>query len=1002
MGFAMHDARCWWPILAVVTSVFGGDLTRAWGKEGLPAELVFCIGRPDGSAGEFGLVNEGYKAFSTKYAQPVVYTVGQSAASEWPFVHPAQRDGWAGGRRHVYTIQYNAPQAEAGPLYLLIGVADGHPSERSKVTVTVNGKPLPKQTAPKSGRGNLIFAPRTPGTPATLRFTLPAGAIVQGPNTLTIALDEQSWIIYDYVALSRRPEALDPTAFHRAELLAGFLAGPMAGVKAVVFAVRTLAPDGHWYANFSHYADSEERTTYGKGGRLCRLDLPQRALVTLLDDPEGAVRDPNVHYDGQTIVFSYRKGGQEHYHLYQIQADGSGLKQLTDGPFDDLEPTFLPDGDLVFVSSRCNRWVNCWLTRVAVLHRCHADGSGIRALSSNNEHDNTPWVLPSGQILYTRWEYVDRSQVSFHHLWMTSPDGMRQTVFFGNLKPGTTMIDAKPVPDSPLVVASFSPGHGRREHDGVVTLLDPRSGPDGEQAATRSISHTADFRDPWAFSPDAFLAARRAEILLLDGEGRSDALFRLSEEDRASGRECHEPRPLMTRPREVVVSDATQPQRETGKILVLDVHQGRNMAGVKPGEIKKLLVLETLPKPINFTGGMEPLSYGGTFTLERILGTLPVEPDGSVYAELPALRSVFFVALDEHDISVKRMQSFMTVMPGETTTCIGCHEMRTQAPSFRPGDFTAFRRSPSKITPLEGLPDVLDFPRDVQPVLDANCVRCHNCDEPGGGVNLSGDRGPMFSLSYFNITARSLVADGRNGVGNRPPRAIGSGGSRLLGFLDGSHYDARPTDRERTIVRLWIDTGAAYPGTYAALGSGMIGGYAQNKLDRSDLEWPAVQAAVAAIDKRCAQCHQGERLLPRSPSDEIAAPPWVTLGDNDVRRRFARHLLYNLTRPEKSPLLLAPLAKSAGGREACGQPIFADTQDADYQQILASITAAQQRLNEIKRFDMPGFRPRPEYLREMVRYGVLPADLNADTPVDPYRAERAYWESLWYRAAALK
>ena len=102
------------------------------------------------------------------------------------------------------------------------------------------------------------------------------------------------------------------------------------------------------------------------------------------------------------------------------------------------------------------------------------------------------------------------------------------------------------------------------------------------------------------------------------------------------------------------------------------------MTGVQRGEIKKLLVLETLPKPINFTGGMEPLTYGGSFTLERVLGTVPVESDGSAYLELPALRPVFFVALDENDMALKRMQSFTTVQPGEVTGCFGCHERRTE------------------------------------------------------------------------------------------------------------------------------------------------------------------------------------------------------------------------------------------------------------------------------------------------------------------------------------
>ena len=191
--------------------------------------------------------------------------------------------------------------------------------------------------------------------------------------------------------------------------------------------------------------------------------------------------------------------------------DGSGLRQLTDGPYDDIEPAYLPDGGIVFVSSRCRRWVNCWLTQVAVLHRCDADGSNLRALSANVEHDNTPWPLPDGRVLYQRWEYVDRSQVDYHHLWTANPDGTAQMVYYGNLHPGIVMIDAKPIPGTPKVVAIFSPGHGHREHDGAITVVDPRYGPDDPRAPRRSVARACTaIRGPCPNSCSSPRGARRS------------------------------------------------------------------------------------------------------------------------------------------------------------------------------------------------------------------------------------------------------------------------------------------------------------------------------------------------------------------------------------------------------------------------------------------------------------------------------------------------------------
>jgi hypothetical protein len=781
------------------------------------------------------------------------------------------------------------------------------------------------------------------------------------------------------------------------------------GVEEIVFALRQPGKDGHWYANFGYFAEDENRLTYGPGGKLCRMRLDTGEVTVLLDDPLGGVRDPVVHYDAGKILFSYRKGESPHYHLYEIDADGSNPRQLTDGPYDDIEPCYLPDGRIVFVSSRCHRWVNCWLTQVGILYRCEADGSGIHPLSANVEHDNTPWTLPDGRILYQRWEYIDRSQVDYHHLWTANPDGTGQMVFYGNKHPGILMIDAKPVPESRKVVAIFSPGHGRREHDGVVTLVDPRRGPDDRESA-RAITREPNYRDPWAFSEEAFMAAQGRRIALLNAEGQSLEIFRVRPDEEAAGLECHEPRPLIRRPRERIIPDRTDPRFATGAAMVLDVYEGRNMEGAERGDIKKLLVIESLPKPINFTGGMDPLTYGGSFTLERILGTVPVEPDGSAYMELPALRSLFFVALDGNDMAVKRMHSFMTVQPGEVVGCVGCHEHRTQ--TLLPPDFaTALARRPSRIEPMDGYPDVLDFPRDIQPILDALCADCHGTEQTArggpydGGILLTGDRGPMFSHAYFSMTVHQLFNDNRNtATSNHPPRTIGSSASRILQMLDGSHYDVKATERQKTMLRLWIEVGAPYPGTYAALGSGSIGGYHENRLVNTDFDWPTTQAGAEVIDRRCASCHQDAMVLPRSLSDERGISFW-RFSIDDPRLRLSRHIVFNLTRPERSLLLLAPLAKDSGGLDLCrdaeGRPagVFAGSHDSDYQTLLAMIAAGKRNLDGIKRFDMPGFQPVPQYLREMQRYGVLPADHPDDAPVDPYELDQRYWRSLWHEAA---
>lgn len=561
------------------------------------------------------------------------------------------------------------------------------------------------------------------------------------------------------VFTARAEEAPGQTAkAEQPDLLKDFLSGPMAGVDEIVLAV-------------------------------------------LLDDPEGSVRDPQVHYDGRKILFSYRKGGTESFFLYEINTDGTGLRQLTGGPdgrYDDIEPTYLPDVGIMFVSSRCDRWVNCWLTQVATLHRCDGDGRNIRVISANLEHDNTPWPLPDGRILYHRWEYVDRSQVHYHHLWTANRDGTGQTIYYGNMHPGIVMIDAKPLPGTDnKVVAVFSPSHGRREHNGRITIVSPKSGPD-EKSSARQINPSKHFRDPYPLCEDCFLVVNGPAIFVMNGRGQTQEIYHLAKDLEEAGARCHEVRPLRKRPREKVIAPIADLSETSGRVVLTDVCRGRNMVGV------------------------------------------------------------------------------------------------------------------------------------------------------------------------------------------------------------------RLAKRERDMIKLWIETGAPNPGTYAALGCGMIGGYAENRIDQSDRDWPSMKAKMKLMEKRCGRCHSGPMQLPASPSDNMGMPPW-NINYESPKLRFSHHILYNLTRPQKSLLLLAPLSKEGGGHGLCkekdedGKPtdkpavVFNGTCDADYRIMLAAIIETAERLEQIKRFDMPGFCPPAPYVREMKRYGILAADVAADSPMDVYATDREYWRSLWWK-----
>ena len=442
--------------------------------------------------------------------------------------------------------------------------------------------------------------------------------------------------------------------------------------------------------------------------------------------------------------------------------------------------------------------------------------------------------------------------------------------------------------------------------------------------------------------------------------------------------------------------------------MLSDVYAGRNMAGVQRGAIKKLLVLEDLPKPANYHGGgSQPIGHGVTSTLKRILGTVPVEADGSACFEVPALRSLYFALLDEQDRSVKQMRSFVTVQPGETVGCVGCHDTRRQTPAAGRTVPLAMRQPPSRIEPIAGVPEIIDFPRDIQPILDRHCVRCHN---PGGAT--AAWRSPATAGRSIRSATTSCCCTGKSRTpaarpdgtgrqpGNDPPYTTYSSASPLMKKIDGSHYDVRldrtkrrpcgsgstrppstpaPTPLWHGADRRLLERERADPrdGRRLALDAAGRGG------DRAPLRRVSRRQLPRFVTDRRRWTPRGHAVVAAAAEPVLAAPGVQPdpageiagaagpVGPHGGRLRRGRPPLRRSSSPRTTPAA-APIVHPV---------VFADTEDPDYQKILTT-SRPPSRLDEIKRFDMPGFRPSEHYVREMKRFGVLPEAFDpADEPI---------------------
>jgi hypothetical protein len=780
-------------------------------------------------------------------------------------------------------------------------------------------------------------------------------------------------------------------------------------IEEIIFVQRGGYEDPHWYANIGYYCDDENNPAYTTGAQLCKLNLKTGRISKLLETAEGCIRDPKVHYDGKKIIFAWRKDGSRDYDLYEMNVDGTNIHQITSGPFDDYEPEYLPDGGIVFVSTRARRWVGCWMTQVGTIHRCDADGKNIEMLSCNIEHDNTPSVLPNGQILYMRWEYVDRSQVEFHHLWTMNPDGTNQEIYYGNEVSWGVFLSCRPVPNDQRVLGIYSPGHGHRDQYGWLSFFSREYGPDDP----RGLQHIefpwgrGMLADPWPLSAETILAAElgKSRLVYVTKNKNNDkytpyAIYEIKNNDKRKWL-TQSPRPIIKRPREKIIVKRSNPASPTGTHIMVDVYNSQNLQGIKRGEIKKLLILETLPKPVNFSGGMDTLSFLGTFNLERILGTVPVESDGSAYFELPANRPVFYVALDENNLSCKRMQSFTCVKPGETTTCIGCHNRRNDSNANIGSTLRvkALQRPPSKIEKIEGVPDVPDFMRDVQPVLDKYCIECHNTEKRAGRLCLEGDMGVTYGISYYSLAMREQIGDGRNGLGNRPARSLGSSASQLLRKLEGDHYDVKASHEDWLKVWAWTEAGAPFCGTYGGL---------RNQQQQNVKVGILASRAGDVFQRRCFSCHNPDgkgpqnRLVENVDVEQRKKLVASRTGQyerivlkEDPARFHSWNVLLNATRPERSAVLLAPLAKDASGWESC-PGVFKSKDDPDYKIILASLKNWQTEWQKSHAFGSPTFQVNQQYIREMVRFGILPQNTRAES-IDPYQTDRRYWQMFNYK-----
>ena len=596
----------------------------------------------------------------------------------------------------------------------------------------------------------------------------------------------------------------------------------------------------------------------------------------------GSFATPALSFDGKSLSFAYVEctGSGNHlvhydhaarghfvdtraYHVFRAGIDGSGLTMLTDGGWNDFSPCFTPAGRIAFISERRGGYLRCGRNcPTYTLHDMAADGADIRCLSLHDTNEWAPTIADDGMILWTRWDYVDRHSMVAHHPWITTPDGRNARSVHGNYAPRNVRpdmeTDFQQVPDSQKFAGTATPHHG--QSFGSLILMDPRVPDDDKMAPVKrftpevgfpeSQGGSATYGTPWPLSEDFVLAAYEPVevktvgrtgmfgLYLVDSFGNKELVYR--DPDIA----CLNPIPLRARKTPPVV-----PEQNSGG-YASSLQTVSTGTGVAPAEatvavmnvtdslrpfpegvkIKALRIWQLLSLPmgcdrIAHNTGIQIPGSAAINLARAVIGEVPVEADGSAHFKVPARKQLFFQALDEKGLAVQSMRAGIYFQPGETVSCIGCHEPKHRAPSN--GSFAKARlallRPPSVPKPDVDGSNPWSYPRLVQPVLERNCVKCHDEHKDkalrldAGLVTVPGaaymDKTTTYYASYASLAPKFGFINYGDQLRTIPGK-FGARASKLYEMLAKGHHDVKlsPEDMHRLV--LWLDSVSQFYGVY--------------------------------------------------------------------------------------------------------------------------------------------------------------------------------------------
>lgn len=482
------------------------------------------------------------------------------------------------------------------------------------------------------------------------------------------------------------------------------------------------------------------------------LDLKSKAVKTLYapKDKREGLMDICLDYSGTKFLYSGIDLDSNTFQVYEKKLSGGRPRRISPilSEIDNYNGIYLPSGKILFCSTASLNSVPCVGGKdyVGTLYEINPDGTGMKQVCFDQENDWYPWVKETGRVMYSRWEYTDNSHYFTRILLEMNPDGTgNRSIYGSNSYWPNTLFYAKQIPGHTSKFSAIVSGHHGTARAGELVIFDQSKGDFEADGALQRIPGRGQkvepviidnymrgkwprFLHPYPLSENFFLVSGQMHdhdpwaLYLVD---TFDNMVKLGE----SETHMFEPVPLKARKVPPVIPDRRNPRDSNGSLYIQDIYEGPGLQGIPRGTVAGLRIF-TYGFAYRLNGSHDSLAIEGAWDTKRILGTVPVEEDGSVMVTVPHSRPLSIQPIDKDGRALQVMRSWTVAQQGEVVSCVGCHEPSNTPPLSRPA--LASRKAPQKLRPWtqEKVPYGFGFKREVQPVLDRYCVGCHDGSNP--------------------------------------------------------------------------------------------------------------------------------------------------------------------------------------------------------------------------------------------------------------------------------